>query len=398
MSRSPFDPRVAIGLVAVGIIAFAALILLLAYGSGLGSGQDGRPHALSTSATGYKALYRLVGEFRPVRTVRDPRGLITSDLLIVTLEEKSTAEQVAELVEARANLTTLFILPKWATVPDPKRRGWVRAVFPGAGSAAAAGLGNGIEIRSLQGDAPRRARGTGLAGGLEFPVPPSAQLAEGKAVDPIVALGRGGTLVGKLYGQPHYLVADPDLLNNHGLSDPATARAALALIDRVVAQGSDGAVAFDLTLNGFGGDAGLLRLALEPPFLPATLALLLAALLAGIAGAHRFGPLAGPRRAIALGKTALVENSAGLIRLAGREARLGRAYADLVRGQAGRAARAPPGLAGAELDQWLDRFNRPDTGMEPFSRLAAAVEQARDRHHLIAAAQALARWRSSLSR
>src|SRR6185436_15439404 len=64
---------------------------------------------------------------------------------------------------------------------------------------------------------------------------------------------------------------------------------------------------------------GLLRLVLEPPFLAMTLALLVAALLAGFHGAIRFGQPRREERTIALGKAALVENSAGLIRLARRE-------------------------------------------------------------------------------
>ena len=59
----------------------------------------------------------------------------------------------------------------------------------------------------------------------------------------------GGALVARLGDQPHYVAADPDLFNNHGLRDPAAARAALALIDALNSTDSE-TVAFDLTVNG----------------------------------------------------------------------------------------------------------------------------------------------------
>jgi hypothetical protein len=118
----------------------------------------------------------------------------------------------------------------------------------------------------------------------------------------------------------------------------------------------DSAILFDT------GDAlqappsrNLLRAMFEPPFLAMTLALLVRPLLAGLYGVGRFGPARRPVRAIPFGKAALVENSAGLVRLAGREVRLGAAYADLVRDEAARAGAAPPHLQGEALEAYLDR-------------------------------------------
>ena len=119
-----------------------------------------------------------------------------------------------------------------------------------------------------------------------------------------------------------------------GSAIPRVARAALALID-----GLNATDARSVNFSTFSDrpeaaaarQPSLIRLAVEPPFLAMTLALIAAALLAGLHGAVRFGQPRREERAIALGKAALVENSAGLIRLARREARLGAAYADVVR-------------------------------------------------------------------
>nr|MDQ4086588.1 hypothetical protein [Pseudomonadota bacterium] len=115
-SAQIFNPRLVIGLIAAGVAAFGAMMLLIAYGGNLGSGRDGRAHALSIAATGYKGLVTLVGEFHDTRLVRDPEEE-SDDLLIVSLEEGTEPDRVESLLERRSNLPTLIILPKWLTLP-----------------------------------------------------------------------------------------------------------------------------------------------------------------------------------------------------------------------------------------------------------------------------------------
>ena len=399
-AQQPFNPRLVFGLIVAGILAFAVLLLLLAYGGGLGSGRDGRPHALSTSAVGFKGLVQLVGAFHHSEIMHGLDDIYTEDLVVIALEPGSPPDALARLREARQGRATLIILPKWATVPDRSRRGWVRALAPGIGAQVEGLIGKGVEVRLHRGRAapPAAADGENILQGLRLPVPRSPQLISGGDLQPLVALPGGGALVARIGDQPHYVVADPDLLNNHGLRTPAAARAALRLIESLASTGSK-SVKFDLTVNGLGGESGsssLLRLAFEPPFLVMTLALVIAALLAGLHGAFRFGPARREARAIAFGKAALVENSAGLIRLAGREANLGGAYADVVRQEAARAASAAPWLQGEALDAYLNRLGRP--GQPSFSELAERVASAPDRHALMAAARTLIQWKKEIIR
>lgn len=394
-AQNPFNPKLVFGLIAAGVIGFIVLLLLLAYGGGLGSGRDGRAHALSVSATGYKGLVDLVGRFRPTTIVRDAMGLETENLLVVAIEPTTDPAQVTRLLEQRSGLATVLILPKWMTRPDPAHRGWVRSLGAGAPNPVVGQLGkDGARLSPFRGAAPGTARGGDILAGLTIPVPATPQVIEGGGLTPLVPLG-GGALVARIGDGPHYVVADPDLLNNLGLKDPARARAALALIDALNATGATG-VSFDVTTNGFGrrdDSPSLLRLAFEPPFLAMTLALAFAALLAGLHGAFRFGPARAEERAIAFGKAALVENSAGLIRLARREARLGAAYAEVVRQETARAVNAPGWLQGDALDAYLDRLGRSG---EPFTALAERLAYARDRASLMAAARALYQWKKDV--
>ena len=84
-----FNPRVAVGLIVAGIVAFAALMLLVAYGGGIAPRGDGRAHALSGSAVGFKGLVRLVGEFHDTYLIRDLYDFDTENLVVIALEEQS---------------------------------------------------------------------------------------------------------------------------------------------------------------------------------------------------------------------------------------------------------------------------------------------------------------------
>lgn len=398
-SQSPFNGRLVFGLIAAGLAGFVALVLLVAYGSRIMPIRGQAASTLSVSATGYKALTTLVGRLRQTSLVRYPSELGARDLLVVALEPENRAEDVARLLELRRDKATLIILPKWVTLPDFGHPGWIRPLGPGAGQAGARLLNAEINVRvgREERNPIRFGRGEDFLEGISIPVPSHVQTIDGKTLTPLVTVPGAGALVARLGEQPHYIAADPDLFNNHGIKDPRNGQAALALIDAVNAE-ENGPIAFDLTVNGLAGDdsRSLLRTMLEPPFLAMTLALVFAAILAGLHGAFRFGEPRKEERAIAFGKAALVENSAGLIRLARREARLGGAYADVVRNEAARLSGASPGLQNEALDAYLDRLTKGDR--PPFSALAARLVQARDRHELVAAARALFSWKKDIIR
>ncbi|HEX8257699.1 MAG TPA: DUF4350 domain-containing protein [Allosphingosinicella sp.] len=391
-----FDVKVVIGLIGAGVIAFAAFLLLAAYADDFRSGLDGRPHPLSLSATGFKGLTQLLEATgaRP-RLIRSGDGLDTEDLVVAALDETLAEGALAALTDRRESQATLLILPKWSTAPDELHPGWVRRIGPHSPGDVAELLEGVADVTVSHDEVP--AGGAAVGGnyleGVRVPAPALSQTIAGEDLTPLLTHAGGGILLARLGEGPLYILADPDLMSNHGLRDARTARAALDILALLNSTGAEG-IAFDLTLNGFGRKPSLLKLLLEPPFLVLTLALAAAALLAGLHGAFRFGPERREERVIALGKGALVENSAGLIRSARREHRAGGAYAELVRETAAREAGAA-GLTGAELDAYLDRLSR--AGGPRFSALAARIAAARDRDELVSAARALFQWKKDIS-
>jgi hypothetical protein len=388
-----FNPRVVAAMIAAGIAAFAAFIFLFAYADDFRSGHDGRAHAFSVSAVGYKGLVRLVElQHGTARMVRAARDMPEDALLVVTAEERSRPQAIAEIAAAHSEAPTLIVLPKYLAVRKVDHPGWVQGltVISEDELAALVKPFGTFEIARARVRGTGPTRGRSLLDGYEGVSPPTIQSISGPELRPLLLGPAGRILLAQIGDKPLYILAEPDLLNNRGLKNPAAARAALELLDRLSPEDAE-EIAFDLSLNGFGRKPGLIRLAFEPPFLALTLAIFVAALLAGLHGAFRFGPAEGEIRAVAFGKAALVENSAGLFRLARREHRAGETYAELIREAAAHESGA--GLQGEALDHYLDRLSPPD---RPFSALAARLRDAGDPNALLAAARDLFSWKKDL--
>ena len=112
-------------IVAIGTLAFIAMLVLGAYAPDLRSGHNGGSHALSNAATGFSGLVRLAeATGRNPLIVRSEDELKTEDLVVITPEHGWT--DLSEILALRGPRATLIVLPKWETVPDKTKPGWVR--------------------------------------------------------------------------------------------------------------------------------------------------------------------------------------------------------------------------------------------------------------------------------
>ena len=193
------------------------------------------------------------------------------------------------------------------------------------------------------------------------------QTISGGGLTALVKDDEGRTVLGMAQGGSLYVLSDPDLLNTQGLRDPRTARIAATLLLTLKTEGRP--IAFDVSATEAGGQKSLLRLAIEPPFLASTLSLLAVAALVGVQAWFRFGPARRAPRAVALGKTALVETGASMVRLAKREPQMARRYVQLCRQRAAVALGAAQ-LEGQALDEFLDRWAERVGAQERISALA----------------------------
>jgi hypothetical protein len=392
-----FRGRTVLILIAVGVLAFAGLAILTVYAPSLRSGNDGGGHPLSKSAIGYAGtvkLFRGMGE-TVVVSRGDTPGLEKSGLMIITPDARHNAKSVREV---RFQGRRLVVLPKWLAVGDPVKKGWVMKgdVLPpnhltrdGALKAyvakGAIQRRNGVTRPTLRFTDGR----TMTIGAVD-----RLQTITAPGLLPVVTDEAGGVILARTPDRKVYVLSDPDLINTMGLKSLDTARAANAIVREARPVGP---LVFDVSLHGFKRSRNVLALALEPPFLGGLLCALAAALLAGIAAAMRFGPVRVARPPYAMGKEALVDNTAGLIRMARREHRMAEGYARLCRDLAARAVGAPRQLEPAQLDAFLDRLSA-QRGVTPFTDLIATARQARSLSDLMSASRKLYDWRLEMTR
>lgn len=399
-----FSARTVLALILVGVVAFAGLGVLSAYAPDLRGSADPGAHALSSSAVGFKgAVTMLQAEGVPAVVNRNPpRGGPSASLVMLTPSEETHAD---DLKPYGGESNQLIVLPKWLTAPRPLQLGYVDKVGASLSSDAATAL--------LSAHAPRTdlllRRGVSKpvlhGAGPPFDEPQQTfrlgtidrlQTIEGDGWAPILTDEQGRMVLARSIKHPGLVVlADPDLLNNQGVYQIDNARAGLAILNAL--RGEHG-VTFDVTLNGFSRGRGIGRTMLEPPWLAATLCGVATAILLGFHALARFGPVQSRDRALALGKQALVDNSAGLVRMARREAELAPAYAALTKAEIGRLAGGGGRAAqGHDNDLWLGELARLRGAASP-EEMTAAAERAASRDDLLEVGRKLFAWKSEMTR
>ena len=386
-----FNARTMLLITAIGILAFIAMLLLGAYAPDLRSGHNGGSHALSKGATGFAGIVRLADETgRKPRVIRSEHDWAWQAEILMVVTPDHGWTDLGEILKRRGPRTTLLVLPKWQTVADPQKMGWIRvagllpAMDPARTLYPATPLGitrlktKGEMLLTVAPAAPAE---------LHFLAPRVLQTVTSKQLEPLITNKSGAVVLGKIRRSQTYVLADPDLLNNHAMGDERQARAALAMLDYLNSTGAN-EIVFDVTANGLGHSRSPLKLAFDVPFLAVTLTIFAAMVLAGWQALVRFGPVRRPRRAIAFGKAALVDNSAALIRKAGRESSLGNLYVALIRERAMAMFRLPTNADPNALSARLESLNTHRS----FASAAEAARDARTRNELLAGARSLHQW------
>ena len=345
-----FSTRVIVALLIIGVFSFSAFITLSTFAPEMRRGDNGQAHALSRSAIGYAGLVQLLKTL-DVNTIinRTPGGNQSVDLVILTPRDKVTREQITRL----GGYATLIVLPKRWGSPMLDHPGWVGSNGVLSEADVAEVLADLVpKAKVVRASAKTRLKTRLDGGSQESGEIDQLQTISGEGLEPVERMPGGGIVLARLSKETAiYVLADPDFLNTQGIANINTARTGLAIIDWLR---SDGSVVFDVTLNGLETGRNLLRVMLTPPLIGATLALFAAAMLLAWRVIMQAGPRARPGRAIALGKTALAENSAALIRLAGREHTMGWRYAVLNATTAAEQIGAPRSEA-TETFAMLDR-------------------------------------------
>ncbi|MFM9853560.1 MAG: DUF4350 domain-containing protein [Sphingomonadaceae bacterium] len=405
--ESGFNGKLMLILVGAAILSFVGFLFLSAYAPDMKTGTGERGHALSKSAIGFSSLVTLQAKLgRKHDIVRTQKGLETENLLVITPDFQTNPEKLARLIRDRSDRPTLIILPKRSVRQDAWHRGWVK----GRSIMARQEVGSVIQpVHPITIEqhrvTTRETFASQWAPPVSFEPRTIVQTIKGDNLEPYITDQSGNILLAGIIPNnqsedgetPVYILSDPDVMNNLGLSDPGRAWAAAGIL-KGLATGKDNATAFDVTLNGFetvNSGNSLLKLIFEPPFLALSLCLFIASLMALWHGLLRFGAPLRESAAFAPGKQALVDNIADLLRLAEREYAVGDRYAAMTRDTTAQALGLPAGMSADVTTARLDALSRDGA---TFSALAQKATMAKTSSDMLAAAQALFWWRKDKSK
>ena len=398
-----FSPRLLIGWLAAAVLIFAASLFFLGGGD---SGKPGAdtigPSSFSRSAIGYagiaEILHRL--DIPVVKSQYDALGKLHAGGVLVITDPKPTAvnndaddDTVDDDLDGAKTL--LLVLPKWHGVASEQHRGWIEK----AHLIDSASVRWALSLALAKGDVVRPGalkdwsqNQLGVAPTLDDTV----QLMRGAQLKPIVA-SPDGILVGEMSrkGRRLWILADPDVMANHGIGLKGNAAFSVALIDAL--RGSGGNVVFDETLHGYvARPMSPLKLLVEFPFVFATAQLLLAVALLLWATVGRFGAPAAAAAALDAGKLGLIENTAKLLDFAGHHRMMVRRYGQASVRDVARLLRAPRGLSDGQLVDWLQRVGRARGVTTDIALLYREIEAGAEAKRLTTIAGAIHHWKGEI--
>jgi len=282
-------------------------------------------------------------------------------LLVIAEPGSALGEQdrVGDLLDAK---TVLLVLPKWHGLPSRTHTGWIGYAELVSTLSADQVLNLAVaqaEVARLDTEATWTKNELGHEPTLVAPT----QVIRGSSLRPIVASG-DDILVGELAarelaarGRRLWVLADPDVIENHGISEGDNAAFAVALVRAL--QSGEGNVVFDETIHGFvARPDNPLRLMFQFPFVVVTLQGLMAIGLLLWATLGRFGAPQTAPPALSSGKQALVESAAKLLGYAGYQQRMVRRYVQASLRDVARQLHAPRGLSESALLDWLQRVGQ----------------------------------------
>ena len=355
-----FSGRILIGWLAAALLTFAASLFFMGRGDDSNSGADTvGPSTFSRSAIGHAGFaetLRTLG-LTVVKSQYNSRAKLGEGGLLVIAEpggKLGEQDRVGDLLDAK---TVLMVLPKWHGLRSDKHAGWIGYAELVPLSAADQVLNLAVakaEVARLDSAPSWSKNELGHEPTLVSPV----QVIRGGELTPIIANG-DDVLVGELTaaGRRLWILADPDAIENHGISEGDNAAFAVALV-RALRSGS-GSVVFDETVHGFvARPDNPLRLMFEFPFVVVTLQGLMAITLLLWATLGRFGAPETAPPALSSGKQGLVESTAKLLGFAGYQPRMVRRYVQACLRDVARQLHAPRGLSESVLLDWLQRVGQ----------------------------------------
>lgn len=396
----PFSGRTIGILTVVGIAAFLGSLYFMIFGDDTGSLKSSGPDAFSRSAVGDRAFIELLNR-RGITTMVsrfDSAKRAGHNGLLVLAQPAGDNVSIPVLAQTMHGPQELIVLPKWAGEPATLNEAWLASMALLPESTVNKVLHQILPSASIRRGAEAVTIEAARFGGDVRLTSP--QYIGGNGVSAVLATA-DGVLIAELPQADRrvWVLADPDLISNHGLDDGDNATVALNIIEQLRPQ--DAVVVFDEVIHGHEQRPNLLREAFRPPFLGVMITGIATLALTIWAGALRFGSPAPSQPAIAAGKTTLLGNAADLLNRAGSSSFLLQRYARMILAQTVAALHGPRGVAAREQVVWLDRLATSRGATQPLHSIIEEVDRLTEAastqpHAAIATALRLYRWKQEV--
>lgn len=348
----------------IGLCAVSLVVALLAgiFGSDIAGYQSAGANAFSRSALGHRGFVELLRELKIPVSLGLSRPSDASRKSVLVIAEPELGDRDDSGYSQWTNYRNLFrsilvVLPKWEGAPDPARPDWLQAAW----LAPHARVERVLEDLGIPGEVVRPADTPHWTKTLDgFPAPdlPHPQFLRSDRVIPIWKAEEG--ILAAMWRPPSpflgtvIVLADPDLLSNHGLGRGGNAGHAVDLIRRL--GGIENGVLVDETLHGYSAPRSIWRGFFR---FPLSLVLIQVLITGGVLvwlAMGRFGPPLPLPPPHAPGYSHLVNNTADLLLVGGYDLSiLKRFYETTVAGVA-RAFHLDPRLDPAQVRDRLRRI------------------------------------------
>lgn len=327
------------------------------YGNGTSS-KRAAANSFSYSAIGHRGLVELL-ESTGIGIRVNQRDLTLTNgiesLIIAEPHLSLLGDRVVETITSAD--TVLFVLPKWAgerALDNTDAVSSVTLLPERYISEILEKLSSGFVIARTEVEP-----GSWQMEGFDIlPTISNVQLLRHVNAEPLISSEKGSLLMRmRINGSNILILSDPDLINNHGLSNGSNADLVYSIIQRV-RLGKPAPVVIDETLHGFRLEPNFWRAMLAMPFIVATLAAFVTAMALIWSASNRFGAPFRSDKETAAGKRRLIENAVRLIER-GRHSReiVNRYFHNVVR-QVEEKLHLPDNLAGEKRIEHLDAIAR----------------------------------------
>jgi hypothetical protein len=350
-----FSRRLLVAWIVGAVIVFAISLYFMGGGE-LGGPDSVGPSTFSRSAIGHAGIADVLEQLAiPVVKSRASslEKLSPGSVLVIAEPRRNgqAEDAIRTLLKAR---TILLVLPKWTGQPSEQKPGWLSIVEERSPLDAQWALNliapKGEVVRE-KGVMQWSTNALQIKPTIDSPV----QLVRGDRLRPIVG-AQQGMLVGEIRDRDRkvWVLADPDIISNHGLAETGNAAAALALIKAL--RTGEGSIVFDETVHGFVvRPVSPFLLLFRFPFVVATVQGLIAIALLLWATLGRFGAPQTAPAPLSAGREGLLQNMAKLVEFTGHQDVVVKRYVQETVRDVAVSLHAPRELSSAGLIAWLQR-------------------------------------------